>query len=49
MASLFGSVGFLKVTKRCWILSPDGSAADPFGNDCETPRMLKSGPMDIGA
>ena len=41
--------GMLAASRRCWILRPDGPAADPFGNDCRTPRMLKSGPIDIGA
>jgi hypothetical protein len=41
--------GMLAASRRCWILRPDGPAADPFGKDCRIPRMLKSGPMDIGA
>ena len=40
--------GMLAASRRCCILRPDGPAADPFGNDCRTPRMLKSGPMEIG-
>ena len=40
--------GMLAASRRCCILRPDGPAADPFGNVCRTPRMLKSGPMDIG-
>ena len=36
-------------SRRFWILRPDGPAADPCGNDCRTPRILKSGPLDIGA
>ena len=40
--------GMLAASRRCCILRPDGPAAVPFGNDYRTPRILKSGPMDIG-
>ena len=39
--------GMHAASRRCWILRPDGPAADPFGNDSRTPRMMKSGPMDM--
>ena len=38
--------GMPAASRRCWILRPD---ADPLGSDCRTPRMMKSGPIDIGA
>ena len=31
----------LAASRRCWILRPDGPAADPFGKDCRTPMCCE--------